>query len=122
MFTVCHYLSISKSSRVCLCFQKWHIPSRSEGINPRSIQDVVVQKPAVSTGKTKKRDTTDGRQLTFYNPLRWSDVRLADQLCPYFDSLSWPEKPQYAQLWSPGVPPVFVDSKVGQVPKGSVLS
>lgn len=86
--------------------------------------DVVVQKPTVSSGKTKKRQMTEGRQSTFYNPLRCplSDVRLADQLCPYFDSLSWPEMPQYAQLWSPGISPVFVDSNVGLVPKGSVLS
>ena len=85
--------------------------------------DVVVQKPKPPR-ETPTRQVTEGRRSTFYNPVRTSlsEVRLADQLCPFFDTLPWPDRPQFAQMWSIDSRPELVDSKIGLVAKGSVLS
>lgn len=51
-----------------------------------------------------------------------ADVKLAAQLCPYFDSLSWTERPQFSQLWTVGAGSDLVESRIGWVRKGSPLS
>jgi len=83
-----------------------------------------VQKPKPPAESHRKRQVTEGRRSTLYNPIRTSlaDIRLADQLCPYFDTLSWPERPQFSQLWDIDSTHAAVDSTLGSVPKGSVLS
>ena len=80
--------------------------------------DVIVQKPKPPR-ETPTRQVTEGRRSTFYNPVRTSlsEVRLADQLCLFFDTLPWP-----AQMWSIDSRPELVNSKIGLVAKGSVLS
>ena len=78
--------------------------------------DVVVQKPKPPTD-TRSRQVTEGRRSTFYNPTKkpLADNRLADQLCPFFGTLPWADRPQFAQMWSPDFRPELVDSKLGSV-------
>jgi len=104
--------------------QTWHVPSRASGIAARPVMDMVIQKPAVPAEKQAKRQVVEGRRSTLYNPIRCplSDIDLSAQLCPYFDSLSWADRPQYSQLWAACTVPELVQSALGSVPKGSPLS
>jgi hypothetical protein len=43
-------------------------------------------------------------------------------MCPYFDSLRWKDRPQFAQLWQPNSNLSLVESKLGLVVSGSAIS
>jgi hypothetical protein len=99
------------------------VPPRSSGIASRSITDVTIQRPQKpSTDKGQK--VAEGIWSTVYNPVRTplAEVRLPELLCPYMDSVTLEDRPQFCQLWEPGTTHDYVESNFGLVPRGSVLS
>jgi len=124
--------------------QTWHIPTRTQGIQPRDVGDVIFQKLKMSgtgslettgaarrktsgvdleTSTAKRRRTVDGIRSTLYCPVRepLSEIQLSSKLLPLFHSMT--PQPQCVQVWPHGNESIkLVNSKFGMVPIGSVLS
>ena len=104
--------------------QTWHVPQRTAGINPRDVQEVLVQqvKPPSSDAPTKKKvRRIDGVQSTLYNPIpeHFGEAKIIDSLKDIFK--------EYEDMQINSIIPEtnrsdFVDSKLGKVACGSVIS
>ena len=82
--TICKWELRSQDGRVAqsvpngLCphvigfyFWTWHIPSRTDGVSPRSVMDVVIQKaenPSQQPTHVKKNCKVSGVSCTVYKP------------------------------------------------------
>ena len=111
------------SIKMCFmyAFQKWHIPSRVEGIVAQRVDEVVLQKPKKQTTSTMPRTITS----TLYNPIRVPldelSVKIIEDLRPQLLDLT--PRPQILQLWPEDTATIkYTDSRFGRVPVGSVLS
>ena len=104
--------------------QTWHVPQRTARINPRKVQEVLVQqvKPATIGAPTKKKVCrTDGVQSTLYNPIsgHFGEPKIIDSMKDIFK--------EYEDMQINSIIPEtnrldFVDSKLGKVACGSVIS
>ena len=104
--------------------QTWHVPQRTAGINPRNVEEVLVQqvKPPSSDTPTKKKvRRIDGVQSTLYNPIpeHFGEPKIIDSLKDIFK--------EYEDMQINSIIPEtstldFVDSKLGKVACGSVIS
>jgi len=102
----------------------WHVPQRSEEINPRNVQEVLVQQvkpPSSDTPAKKKVRRIDGVQSTLYNPIpeHFGEPKIVDSLKDKFK--------EYEDMQINSIIPEtnrldFVDSKVEKVACGSVIS
>ncbi|XP_068728761.1 uncharacterized protein [Montipora capricornis] len=131
MYTLAHYQMlgmksvppvISKTSRP----QTWHIPNRADGVKPRPVMDVTVQKlknPTQQSAQVKKKRKVSGVTSTVYKPFEeplWS-LDLPTILSPIFEGLN--PKPGFLRVWPDDDEDVLLtESNYGLVPKGSVLS
>ena len=122
------YLLNQNLSRNILIFdlQSWHIPNRVDGVKPRPVMDVTVQKlknPTQQSAQVKKKRKVSGVTSTIYKPFEeplWS-LDLPKILSPIFEGLN--PKPAFLRVWPDDDEDVLLtESKYGLVPKGSVLS
>ena len=104
----------------------WHIPNRANGVKPRSVMDVTVQKlkkPNQQLSQMKKKRKVSGVTSTVYKPFEaplWS-LNLPKILSSSFEGLN--PKPGFLRVWPEDDEDVaLTNSKYGLVPKGSVLS
>jgi hypothetical protein len=107
--------------------QTWHVPPRMKGIHARSVSQMTVQKPkkpSAGVVTDRKRTITEGIKSSLYNALQdpLGSINLPQPMCPYFDSITPPERPQFSQLWNSSATSSLVPCKFGSVCKGSVLS
>ena len=106
--------------------QNWHIPSRVDGVKPRPVMDVIIQKahnPAAQPTQVKKKRKVSGVSSTVYKPFEddFTSIQLPNILSPIFEGLN--SEPGFPSVWpdeDEDVP--LAESKYGLVPKGSVLS
>lgn len=95
-------------------------------MHSQPVHDIQVQKlkmPTEASQVKRRKMNSDGIRSNLYNPIReeLSTINLATKLFPYFSTLQ--HKPQYTQVWpQPGSAIPLVQSKFGNVPRGSVLS
>lgn len=121
LFTLNHYQKLSLKTIPCVASktsmpQTWHIPQRMQGVAPQAVDDITVQKIS-----NLKRKRTDGVKSKFYCPIQ--------QPIPFasiFTNLSTQLESTNVQLKTL-LPKTMenveiTDSKIGPVPKGSVLS
>lgn len=97
-------------------FQSWDIPSRQEGVVPRSVNEWVIQ-------KSGQENVARGVCSTLYNALKLPpmEAQLDAVLLPSMEAMT--VKPQFHKLWSPlNTHKKTVMTKFGPVPYGSVLS
>ena len=104
--------------------QTWHVPQRTAGINPREVQEVLVQqvKPPSSDAPAKKKARRmDGVRSTLYNPIpeQFGEPKIIESMRDIFK--------QYDDMQINSIVPEtdaldFVDSKLGKVACGSVIS
>jgi hypothetical protein len=123
LYTLCHYQKLGLKTVPCVKSktsmpQTWHIPQRLEGIHPEAVDDIHVQK--ITTAKRKR---TDGVKSKFYCPIQ-QPIPYQSILHLFHENLN-PFDTQFSTLLPP--PSKIdsietVDSKVGPVPKGSLLS
>ena len=106
--------------------QTWHIPNRVDGVKPRPVMDVTVQKlknPTQQLAQVKKKRKVSGVTSTVYKAFEepLSSLDLPEILSPIFEGLN--PKPGFLRVLlddDKDVP--LTESKYGLVPKGSVLS
>ena len=104
--------------------QTWHVPQRTAGINPRDVQEVLVQqvKPPSSDAPSKKKvRRIDGVRSTLYNPIpeQFGEPKIIDSMKDIFKV--------YKDMQINSIVPEtnrydFVDSNLGKVACGSVIS
>ena len=65
----------------------------------------------------------EGIKSLLYNPVikPLDSVEIPQVLCPYFDSISPQERPQFSQIWQSTIMPDLVECKLGKVCRGSIL-
>lgn len=113
---------VSKTSKA----QRWHIPSRKEGIKARPVTDLIIQKskPKDKLHEPKKKRKVCGVASTIYKPFQQSlsSLDLTSVLSPQFENLN--NQPGFMRIWEDeqSEPPILVDSAFGKVPKGCVIS
>ena len=115
--------------------QHWHIPPRTHGIKRRAISQIRILKVARpdeakrrksssrgASPRPRRRHATDGVNSTLYNPIATplSDLNCIGAMTPTLETE--PHKPLFLQLTGNRQPPVLVECKFGDVPRGSVLS
>ena len=113
--------------------QQWHVPPRTHGIKRRPISEMTIMKVVKPSkkrkqsgsdlqSKPKRRKVSEGIRSTLYNPV----TAPLDQL-NFIQAMTQTlqleqHKPLFMHLTGNKEPLTFVDSKFGQVPKGSILS
>ncbi|XP_028517970.1 uncharacterized protein LOC114576096 [Exaiptasia diaphana] len=112
---------ISKTSKP----QTWHIPSRLEGINPRAVTKLVIQKskPKQTGEPYKKKRKVSGVRSTVYKPFEQplQDIDLPGILAQTFSEIE--PNPGFLRIWpDKEEEQVLVQSAYGEVPKGCVIS
>ena len=104
--------------------QTWHIPSRVDGIEPKAVLDVTVQKVISPQAKSdRKRKKVSGVTSTVFKPFQQplSTLNMANVLRPLFENLT--PRPGFLRIWPDEDEDVeMTESKFGLVPKGSVLA
>ena len=105
--------------------QTWHVPHRTDGINPREIQDIVIQqiKPPVSSSTTPKKKVrrVDGVTSTLYNPVtdKFGDKSVIQSLRDNFKEFN---TMQINKIIPIDEDITMASSRFGQVAKGSAIS
>nr|XP_058970809.1 uncharacterized protein LOC131797196 [Pocillopora verrucosa] len=104
--------------------QTWHVPQRTAGINPREVQEVLVQQvkpPSNDATQKKKIHRLDGVRSTLYNPIpeHFGLPKIIDSMRDIFK--------QYEDMQVNSIVPEtdsldYVNSKLGRVAHGSVIS
>lgn len=104
--------------------QTWHVPQRTAGINPREVQEVLVQQvkpPSNDATQKKKIRRLDGVRSTLYNPIpeHFGLPKIIDSMRDIFK--------QYEDMQVNSIVPEtdsldYVNSKLGRVARGSVIS
>lgn len=104
--------------------QTWHVPQRTAGINPREVQEVLVQQvkpPSSDAPSRKKVRRIDGVRSTLYNPIpeQFGEPKIIDSMKDIFKV--------YKDMQINSIVPEtnrydFVDSNLGKVACGSVIS
>ncbi|XP_022810646.1 uncharacterized protein LOC111347689 [Stylophora pistillata] len=104
--------------------QTWHVPQRTAGINPREVQEVLVQQvkpPSNDATQKKKIRRLDGVRSTLYNPIpeHFGSPKIIDSMRDIFK--------QYEDMQVNSIVPEtesldYVNSKLGRVAHGSVIS
>ena len=69
--------------------QTWHVPQRTAGINPREVQEVLVQQvkpPSSDAPSRKKVRRIDGVRSTLYNPIpeQFGEPKIIDSMKDIF--------------------------------------
>ena len=83
-------------------FQTWHIPNQVDGVKPRPVMDVIVQKlknPTQQSAQVKKKRKVSVVTSTVYKPFEeplWS-LDLPEILSPTFEGLN--PKPGLLRIW-----------------------
>ncbi|CAH3142154.1 unnamed protein product [Pocillopora meandrina] len=104
--------------------QTWHVPQRTAGINPREVQEVLVQQvkpPSNDATQKKKIRRLDGVLATLHNPIpeHFGLPKIIDSMRDIFK--------QYEDMQVNSIVPEtdsldYVNSKLGRVAHGSVIS
>ena len=123
--TLFQYIFLCLQVCIChLCPQTWHITSRVDGIEPKVVLDVIVQKVISPQAKSdKKRKKVSGVTSMVFKPFQQllSTLNMAKVLRPLYENLT--SRPGFLRIWPDEDEDVeMTESKFGLVPKGSVLA
>ena len=104
--------------------QTWHVPQRTAGINPREVQEVLVQQvkpPSKDVEGKKKARRVDGVRSTLYNPIpeQFGNLQIIDSMKDIFKQF---DDMQINSILPESDNLDFVNSKLGKVAGGSVIS